>query len=85
MEKCIGSRFQKLHGELEHLELVHADICGPTRTPSFNDNRYFLLFVDDYTKMMWAYFLKQKSEAFNVFLQFKAFAEKQSSIKMKTL
>ena len=29
------------------LELMHADICGPTRTPSLNDNRYFLLFVDD--------------------------------------
>ena len=43
------------------LELMHADICGPTRTPSFNDNRY-------YTRMMWVYFLKQKSEAFNVFL-----------------
>ena len=67
------------------LELVHADICGPTRTPSLNDNRYFLLFVDDYTRMMWVYFLKQKSEAFNVFLQFKAFAEKQSGSKMKTL
>ena len=58
------------------LELMHADICGPTRTPSLNDNRYFLLFVDDYTRMMWVYFLKQKSKAFNVFLQFKVFAEK---------
>jgi transposase InsO family protein len=67
------------------LELVHADICGPTRTPSLNNKRYFLLFVDDYTRMMWIYFLDQKSEAFTFFLQFKALVERQSGYQMKTL
>jgi len=67
------------------LELVHADICGPTRTPSLSNKRYFLLFVDDYTRMMWIYFLDQKSEAFSFFLQFKALVERQSGHQMKTL
>ncbi|KAH9723491.1 hypothetical protein KPL70_007130 [Citrus sinensis] len=67
------------------LELVHADICGPTRTLSLNNRRYFILFVDDYTRMMWIYFLNEKSEAFSTFLQFKALAERQSGCKMKTL
>ncbi|KAH9681306.1 hypothetical protein KPL71_026926 [Citrus sinensis] len=67
------------------LELVHADICGPTRTFSLNNRRYFILFVDDYTRMMWIYFLNEKSEAFSTFLQFKALAERQSGCKMKTL
>jgi hypothetical protein len=67
------------------LELVHADICGPTRTPSLNNKRYFLLFVDDYSKMIWIYFLNNKSDAFSVFLQFKALAEKQSGCQIKTL
>lgn len=40
------------------LELVHADIFGPTSTPSIGGKRYFHLFVDDYTRMMWIYFLK---------------------------
>ncbi|CAN0881937.1 Retrovirus-related Pol polyprotein from transposon TNT 1-94 [Linum grandiflorum] len=67
------------------LELVHSDICGPTRTTSIGGKRYFLLFVDDYTRMMWVFFLEQKSEAFSKFLQFKAAAEKQSGHQIKKL
>ena len=67
------------------LELVHADICGPTRTTSIGGKRYFLLFVDDHTRMMWVFFLEQKSEAFSKFLQFKAAVEKESGHEIKTL
>lgn len=66
------------------LELVHSHICE-SRTPSLNGSKYFLLFVDDYTRMLWVYFLKQKSEAFNSFIHFKALVENQSGSKIKTL
>lgn len=33
------------------LELVHADVCGPMQTESLGGSSYFLLFVDDYTRM----------------------------------
>jgi hypothetical protein len=67
------------------LELVYADICGLTRTPSMSNKRYFLLFDDDYSRMIWIYFLDKKLEAFLVFQQFKALVEKQSGCQMKTL
>ena len=67
------------------LELVHANICCPTRIFSLNNKRYFIFFIDDYTRMMWIYFLNEKSEAFSTFLQFKALAERQSGCKMKIL
>ena len=67
------------------LELVHSDILGPTRTPSLGGKRYFLLFVDDYTRMMWIYILEKKSEAFSVFLKFQALVERQSGSPIKTL
>ena len=35
------------------LEIIHADLCGPTRTLALQGERYFTLFVDDYTRMMW--------------------------------
>ena len=35
----------------EKLELVHTDICGPHRTLSLNRNKYFILFIDDFTQM----------------------------------
>lgn len=67
------------------LELIHADIWGLSRTLSLGNKRYFILFVDDYTIMMWVYFLSEKSEAFSTFLKFKALVEKQSGFEIKTL
>ena len=90
-EGCIFGKFHRLPFSQSSwrakapLELVHADICGPTRTPSFNNKRYFILFVDDFSRMMWVYFLEQKSEAFSVFKQFKAFGENQSGHNLKVL
>lgn len=66
------------------LELVYADICGPIAPTTPGGNRYFLLFVDDFSRKMWIYLLKEKSEAFSVFRKFKMMVEKrtENSIKM---
>jgi transposase InsO family protein len=47
--------------------------------------RYFLLFVDDYSRKMWVYFLKLKSEVFNEFQKFKALVEKESGCHITSL
>lgn len=67
------------------LELIHSDICGPMRTISIGGSRYFLTFIDDYTRKVWIYFLKEKSETYNHFILFKAMVEKQSDHKIKCL
>ncbi|KAI5354607.1 hypothetical protein L3X38_007502 [Prunus dulcis] len=67
------------------LELVHTDICGPMQIASMSENRYFLLFIDDYTRMAWVYFLRNKSNAFECFKKFKAMTELQSGDKVKSL
>ncbi|GKD81882.1 retrovirus-related pol polyprotein from transposon TNT 1-94, partial [Tanacetum coccineum] len=67
----------------EKLELVHADICGPMKTDSYARSKYFLLFIDDYSRICWVYFLTYKSEAFGFFKKFKAWAENQSNRKLK--
>lgn len=33
------------------LELIHVDVCGPMSIESFGGSRYFLLFIDDYSRM----------------------------------
>ena len=50
--------------------LLNSDVWGPT--PVFNSHgfSYFVLFVDDCTRMSWLYFLKHKSEVFDVFVTF---------------
>jgi hypothetical protein len=69
----------------EKLELVHSDVCGPMNTTSLNGSKYFILFIDDFTRMTWVYFLKQKSEVFSVFKKFKTFVENQSGCLLKKL
>ncbi|KAK4399925.1 Retrovirus-related Pol polyprotein from transposon TNT 1-94 [Sesamum angolense] len=67
------------------LELIHTDICGPMRTPSHEQNRYFILFIDDYSRMTWVYFMRENSEVFKVFKKFKNLVEKQSGRSIKVL
>ncbi|KAL4297638.1 hypothetical protein GQ457_12G007010 [Hibiscus cannabinus] len=69
----------------EPLQLVHTDVCGPIKPLSFGKSRYFLLFIDDYSRKTWVYFLKQKSEAFGAFKNFKALVEKESGFEIKSL
>lgn len=67
------------------LELVHTDLCGPMQVPSLGGSRYFLLFVDDYTRKIWVYCVKEKSDAFSCFKEFKFQVEKHSGHQIKNL
>lgn len=67
----------------QQLQLVHSDICGSMETESHGGNRYFLTSIDDYSRKTWVYFLKQKSEAFGVFKEFKVYVEKQSGLSLR--
>ncbi|WKA10494.1 hypothetical protein VitviT2T_028060 [Vitis vinifera] len=69
----------------EKLQLIHTDVCGPMKTTSLSGNKYFILFIDDYTRMCWVYFIKLKNEVFSVFKQFKALVENQSNLSIKIL
>ena len=40
------------------LELVYSDICGPMSTPSIGGFLYYVIFVDDFSRKTWIYFLK---------------------------
>ena len=62
------------------LELIHSNLCGPFLTNSLFGSRYFIIFVDNATRMTWVYFLKTKSvvEVLRVFQLFKALVEKEA-------
>ncbi|KAK2452968.1 putative mitochondrial protein [Trifolium repens] len=67
------------------LELVHSDICGPINPQSNGGNRYFITFTDDYSRKTWIYLLKEKSNAFEIFKNFKALVEKESGNSIQCL
>ncbi|RVW14603.1 Retrovirus-related Pol polyprotein from transposon RE1 [Vitis vinifera] len=67
------------------LELIHSDICGPMSTTSLSNNVYFALFIDDFSRMTWVYFLKTKSQVLSMFKSFKKMVETQSGQNVKVL
>lgn len=67
------------------LELVHIDLCGPTRTRALDGEKYFMLLIDDFSRMTWATFLQDKSQDFERFKIFRKMVEKESGYKMKCL
>ena len=69
----------------EVLEVVHTNLCGPIEVQSYKGDRYIMLFVDDYSRMMTVMFLKQKSEAFQMFKWYLARVEKETGKSLKFL
>ena len=60
-------------------ELLHSDLCGPINPSSKSGFRYFILYIDDFTRVTWVYFLQTKSstEVVSVFQDLQARIEKQ--------
>lgn len=67
------------------LQLVYINVCGPINPSSLGKSSCFILFIDDYSKKTWVYFLKYKSEAFDAFRKFKTLVEKKNSLEIKAL
>ena len=69
----------------EPLGLVHSDLCGKMSSKSLSGAEYFLTFIDDKTRYVWVYILKQKDQVFEKFLEWKALVEKSTGRKLKAL
>lgn len=82
---CVGCQYGKAHQKpfeksdfqaRQTLELIHSDVFGPVKQPSVKGLRYMVTFIDDYSRFVWVYFLKEKTEVFQKFKEFKEEAEK---------
>jgi transposase InsO family protein len=51
--------------------------------PSTNGCRYYVLFVDDYSRFTWVYHILYKSEVFQCFVKFKLLVENLFTTKIK--
>ena len=69
----------------EVLELVHTDLCGPIEVQSYKGDRYIMLFVDDYSRMMIVIFLKLKLDSFQIFKWYLARVQKETTKSLKCL
>ena len=67
------------------LELVHSDVCGPMSIQVGGSYEYFITFTDDYSRFGYVYLMKQKSEAFEKFKEFRAKVENQLDKHIKAI
>jgi len=90
-EGCVISKHHRkkflkeaLHKARQPLGVVYSNVCGPFSVESLGRNKYFLIFVDEYTRMVWLYLLKEKKEVFFKFVQYcnavERYLEKQIKI-----
>jgi hypothetical protein len=67
------------------LEIIYIDIWGPAHYTEIDGSRYYLIFVDHYTKYMWFYPMATKFGVSSIFLHFKNLVETVFQTKIKSL
>jgi transposase InsO family protein len=67
------------------LELVHSDVFRPVKQASISGIRYMVTFIDDFSRYVWVYFQKEKSETFSKFQEFTSAAEVEIGEKIRYL
>jgi len=65
--------------------MIHSDFWGIALVISHAQYKYFITFIDDYSRFTLVYFLRSKAEAFTTFKFFHAFVQTQFSSKIKIL
>lgn len=67
------------------LELIHTDVCGPMSVRTHAHYRYFVTFIDDFSRKLFVYPMKTKGEVFMRFVEFKTRVENETERKIKAV
>ncbi|KAD5962114.1 hypothetical protein E3N88_13587 [Mikania micrantha] len=90
-ESCLSGKMTKAPfsgvGEkaTELLGLIHTDVCGPFKTMTRTGKRYFITFIDDFSRYGYVYLISHKHEAFEVFKTFQKEVENQLGKTIKAI
>ena len=63
--------------------LIHCDLWGYYRPPSLSKCHYFLCIVDDYSRAIWVYLLKDKTEVYDKLVGFCSMINTQFDLKVQ--
>ena len=64
-------------------DFIHSDVLGPSSISSISGSRYFVVFVDDYSRYSWIFNMKHRSELLQVYSNFAKVVETQFSKRIK--
>jgi hypothetical protein len=90
-ETCILAKCHKAHYPLSinkstiPFALIHSDVWGPSPISTISGFRWFVIFVDDCSRMTWLYLLKHKNEVLSIFQSFHTMVQTQFSTKVQVL
>lgn len=65
------------------LELIHSDVGGPISVKSMSGCKYYITFIDDFTRKVFIYCIHNKGQVFQCFEKFKTLVENQTESKIK--
>jgi hypothetical protein len=83
--KMTKKPYPKIHRNSQILELIHSDICELNGILTRGGRRYFITFIDDFSRYTYVYLMKSKDEAFSMFKRYKYEAENKKEKKIKFL
>ena len=67
------------------LSLIHTDLDDLKQTMTRGGKRYYVTFIDDFSRYTKLYLLRNKDDAFNAFISYKTEVENQLSRKIKRI
>lgn len=67
------------------LQLVHTDLWGPSPILSSFDFRYYVVFVDEFSRYTWLYPFKYKSNVYSIFITFQKLVENLFKTRIKSI
>jgi hypothetical protein len=88
---CLSAKSKQLpfyssHSQIkEPLELIYSDLWGPSPVCSRTGNKYYISFLDAYSRYTWLFPISHKNDAISVFIQFQRYVERFFNLKIKSV
>ncbi|KAK1684333.1 hypothetical protein QYE76_045181 [Lolium multiflorum] len=64
-------------------EVIHSDVWGPSSVTSLSGERWYVTFIDGFSRCTWLYLLKQKSDVLSAFKNFHSLVCNQYNANVK--
>jgi len=65
-----------------HLQLIYSDVWGASPTLSINGSRFYVSFIDAFSRFTWVFPLQAESDVMSVFLKFQVIVERLLNTKI---
>lgn len=83
--KLTRSHFSTIERSTKPLKLIHSDVCDLKFIQTRGGKKYFITFIDDYTRYRYVYLLRSKDETLKNFVHYKNEVENWLNKNIKVL